>query len=139
MTIPPDLGRLPTRVEAIETRVTASTVPSRKEPQMFFELRQYSIRPGKKDEWVRMMEDEIIPFQQSQGMVIVGSFTGEEDESVYVWVRRFDSEEERERLYEAVYQSDHWKNDIGPRIPDLMDRDKINVQRIEPTKLSALR
>jgi len=106
---------------------------------MFFELRQYSIRPGKKDEWVRMMEDEIIPFQQSQGVVIVGSFTGEEDDSVYVWVRRFDSEEERERLYEAVYQSDHWKNDIGPRIPELMDRDKINVQRIEPTKLSALR
>ena len=106
---------------------------------MFFELRQYSIRPGKKDEWVRMVEDEIIPFQQSQGMVIVGSFTGEEDESVYVWVRRFDSEEERERLYEAVYQSDHWKNDIAPRIPELVDREKMNVQRIEPTKLSTLR
>ena len=48
--------------------------------RLFFELRQYLIRPGKKDEWVRLMEDEIIPFQQSQGMVIVGSFTGEEDE-----------------------------------------------------------
>ena len=34
---------------------------------MFFELRQYLIRPGKQDEWVRFMEDEIIPFQQSQG------------------------------------------------------------------------
>jgi hypothetical protein len=106
---------------------------------MFFELRQYSIREGKKDAWVRMMEDEIIPFQQSQGMVIVGSFTGEEDDSVYVWIRRFDSEEEREVLYEKVYQSDKWLNDIGPRIPELMDRDKINVQRIEATKVSALR
>ena len=106
---------------------------------MFFELRQYVIQPGKKDEWVRMMEDEIIPFQQSQGMVIVGSFTGEEDDSVYVWIRRFDSEAEREVLYEKVYESDHWKNDIGPRIPELMDRSGINVQRIEATKLSALR
>lgn len=106
---------------------------------MFFELRQYSIREGKKDAWVRMMEDEIIPFQQSQGMVIVGSFTGEEDDSVYVWIRRFDSEEEREVLYEKVYQSDKWLNDIGPRIPELMDREKIQVQRIEPTKISALR
>ena len=106
---------------------------------MFFELRQYVIRPGKKDEWVRMMEDEIIPFQQSQGMVIVGSFTGEEDDSVYVWIRRFDSEAEREVLYGKVYESDHWKNDIGPRIPELMDRSGINVQRIEATKLSALR
>lgn len=106
---------------------------------MFFELRQYSIRPGKKDAWVRMMEDEIIPFQQSQGMVIVGSFTGEEDDSVYVWIRRFDSEEEREQLYEKVYQSEKWLNDIGPRIPELMDREQIQVQRIEPTKVSALR
>lgn len=106
---------------------------------MFFELRQYLIRPGKKDEWVRLMEDEIIPFQQSQGMVIVGSFTGEEDESTYVWIRRFDSEAEREELYAKVYDSDHWKNDIGPRIPELMDREQMNVQRIEPTKISALR
>lgn len=106
---------------------------------MFFELRQYHIRSGKKDAWVRMMEDEIIPFQQSQGMVIVGSFTGEEDDSVYVWIRRFDSEEERKELYEKVYQSETWLNDIGPRIPELMDREQINVQRIEPTKVSALR
>lgn len=106
---------------------------------MFFELRQYRVRPGKQAEWVRMMEDEIIPFQQSQGMVILGSFTGEEDDSVYVWIRRFDSEQQREQLYEKVYQSDHWKQNIGPRIPDMIDREAINVQRIEPTPISALR
>ncbi len=106
---------------------------------MFFELRQYSILPGKKNEWVQLMETEIIPFQQSKGMVILGSFTGEDDESVYVWIRRFDSEQERETLYEAVYQSEHWKNIIAPKIETLMDRSKINVQRIEPTKLSSLR
>jgi hypothetical protein len=106
---------------------------------VFFELRQYRVRPGKQAEWVRMMEDEIIPFQQSQGMVILGSFTGEEDDSVYVWIRRFDSEQQREQLYEKVYQSDHWKQNIGPRIPDMIDREAINVQRIEPTPISALR
>ena len=72
-------------------------------------------------------------------MVIVGSFTGEVDESTYVWIRRFDSEEEREQLYAKVYDSDHWKTNIAPRIPDLMDRDGMNIQRIEPTKISALR
>ena len=36
-------------------------------------------------------------------------------------------------------RSDKWKNEIGPKIPELMDREQINVQRIEPTKLSALR
>jgi hypothetical protein len=42
-------------------------------------------------------------------MVIVGSFVGQEEEDLYVWIRRFDSEEERKRLYDTVYESDHWK------------------------------
>ena len=47
----------------------------------FYELRQYLVRPGKMDEWVKIMEEEIIPFQVSKGMVICGSFRGETDES----------------------------------------------------------
>ena len=105
---------------------------------MFFELRQYAIRPGKQAEWVDLMETEIIPFQVAQGMVILGSWVGEEDDSVYVWLRRFQDEAERERLYEAVYGSDHWKNVIGPKIPDLMDRDAIQVTRIEATPKSGI-
>ena len=68
----------------------------------FYELRQYKVRPGKMDEWVKIMEEEIIPFQVSKGMVICGSFRGETDPSVYVWLRRFESEAEREALYKAV-------------------------------------
>lgn len=105
---------------------------------MFFELRQYKIRPGKQAEWVRLMEEEIIPFQTAQGMSIRGSWVGEEDESQYFWMRGFANEEERERLYAAVYESDTWKNVIGPKIPDLMDRDAIQVTRIVPTPASAI-
>ena len=102
----------------------------------FYELRQYKILPGKMDDWVRMMEDEIIPFQVAQGMVITGSYRHEEDETVYIWMRRFESEEHRKKLYAAVYESDFWKNDIAPRIPSLMDRSAIDVKRIVPTALS---
>ena len=93
----------------------------------FYELRQYKILPGKMDAWVELMESEIIPFQTAQGMVITGSYRGEEDDSVYVWTRRFADEAEREALYAAVYESDRWKNDIGPKIPDLMDPSAIQV------------
>ena len=61
----------------------------------FYELRQYTIKPGKMTEWITLMEGEIIPFQVAQGMVITGSFRGEEDDSVYIWMRRFQSEEKR--------------------------------------------
>lgn len=102
----------------------------------FYELRQYKVRPGKMAEWLKVMEEEIIPFQISKGMVITGSYQGEEDDSVYIWMRRFESEADRERLYEAVYQSDFWKNEMAPRIPDLLDREAAHIQRIVPTSLS---
>ena len=109
-------------------------VPQDSETDMaFYELRQYKILPGKMDDWVQLMEGEIIPFQAAQGMDITSSFRGEEDDTIYIWMRRFQSEEERVRLYEAVYQSDHWKNEIGPRIPELMDRSAVQVTRLVAT------
>jgi hypothetical protein len=105
---------------------------------MFFELRQYRTHSGQRNNWVKYMEEIIIPFQVSKGMVIVGSFVGEQEENLYVWIRRFESESERERLYKAVYQSDEWLNNIGPKIPEMLDRDKIVVTRIEPTAASVI-
>ena len=99
----------------------------------FYELRQYHVRPGKMAEWLKIMEGEIIPFQVAKGMVITASFKGESDDSVYVWMRRFESESQKEALYKAVCESDHWKKEIAPRIPDLLDREKIVVTRIVPT------
>ena len=106
---------------------------------MIFELRQYVVRPGQQKAWVKCMEEEIIPFQVKMGMVILGSFVGEEDASVYVWIRRFESEAERKRLYDAVYQSDYWKNEIAPRVPNCLDRSAMVVTRIIPTAKSTLR
>ena len=102
----------------------------------FYELRQDSVRPGKADEWVKIMEEEIIPFQVSKGMVITASYRGETDESVYVWVRRFDSEEQRVQQYKDVYESDFWKTKIAPRVPACLDREKNVVTRLVPTPRS---
>ena len=105
---------------------------------MFFELREYRALPGRRQDWVDFMEQTIIPFQVSKGMVILGSFVGQEEDDLYIWIRRFENESERERLYESVYESDTWKNDIGPKIPDMMDRSKIVVRRIEASSRSVI-
>lgn len=106
---------------------------------MLFELREYRTRPGQRDQWVRFMEEVIIPFQISKGMVVVASFIGEEEDDLYVWIRRFDDEEQRTRLYEAVYESPVWKNEISPQIPEMMIRERIKVTRLCPTPRSILR
>ncbi len=104
----------------------------------FYELRQYKVRPGQMDAWLKIMEDEIIPFQVAKGMVITGSFRGEDDESVYVWIRRFENEEQRAALYDAVYGSTEWTEGISPRLNDVLDRKAMVVTRIEPTRMSIL-
>jgi len=105
---------------------------------MFFELREYRTVPGQRENWVRFMEEVIIPFQASKGMVIAGSFVGQEDDDLYVWMRRFESEEERERQYKAVYESDTWKNEISPKVGGMLDREATRITRIEATPKSVI-
>ncbi len=105
---------------------------------MFFELRQYRMKAGQKENWIKCMEEEIIPYQVSKGMVILGSFVAQEEKDLYVWIRRFESEEERKRLYEAVYENDYWKNEIGPRVSEMIDPDAIHVTRLEATPKSVI-
>ncbi len=105
---------------------------------MLFELRQYKIQAGRMDDWVRLMEEEIIPFQVAQGMVILGSFRGEAEPDTYVWIRRFADEAERARLYGAVYQSDHWREKIAGPVSEMLIREEIKVTRLTPTPKSPI-
>lgn len=104
----------------------------------FYELRQYTVRPGQMDTWLKIMEEEIIPFQVAKGMVISASFRGEEDDSVYVWIRRFESEEHRQALYDAVYGTTEWTDGISPRLNDVLDREAMVVTRLTATQMSIL-
>jgi NIPSNAP len=108
------------------------------ETKAFYELRQYQAQPGKRNELVQFMEQVIIPFQISKGMVVTGSFVDEQNEDGFVWIRRFENETHREQTYAATYESDVWKTEILPIINGLLIREKIVVNRLIPTPGSAL-
>jgi hypothetical protein len=58
----------------------------------------------------------------------------EEDPDLYIWIRRFEDEEERKRLYAAVYESDTWKNEIAPKTAQLNIREQMVITRLNPTR-----
>jgi hypothetical protein len=105
---------------------------------MLYELRQYRVKKGKMKQWLRLMEEEIKPFQVSQGMVIPADFTAPKDADLYVWLRRFKNEAERKTLYRRVYQSDHWKKVLAPKIDAVLDTKSIVVTQLVPTSRSVL-
>ena len=110
----------------------------RRRRTLFFELRQYRTKPGQRENWVKFMEEVIIPFQASRGMVVTGSFTGQEEDDLYVWIRRFSNEEEKESQYRAVYDSDTWQNEISPRVREMLDTTKTHITRLEATSKSLM-
>ncbi len=105
---------------------------------MVFEMRQYRIKNGKRDQWVKLMEERIIPFQTSKGVVVVGSFVAVEEDDLYVWIRRFENEAERKRLYQEVYESEFWINEIKPQSELLLDRESIINTLLQATPKSVL-
>lgn len=105
----------------------------------FFELRFYPVRPGCLEKLVDWMEGRVIPFQASKGMVAVASFVACEADEEYVWIRRFESEAERSRLYDEVYGSREWIEEIGPVNGTLIYRERIRVVRMTATPRSVIR
>ena len=85
----------------------------------FFEVRLYQVNQGKIEEWIEFMDETIIPFQVSKGMVINGSFVMDSTDefaivdgertmttspkgSTYVWIRRFESLQQKKELYYLI-------------------------------------
>jgi hypothetical protein len=95
---------------------------------MFFELRQYRILPGKRDEWVTVMEERIILGQTAMGA---------QEDDLYVWIRRFESEEQFTAFSSAYCGSEEWKNELQPKAKEMIASTAIT--RIEATPKSVIR
>ena len=122
----------------------------------FFELRIYEVYPNKISDWVEFMNKEIIPFQEERGMEINGTFImdstdqffkeGEERKmrsefkgSTYVWIRRFQSQEHKKKLYKSVYESNEWVNYYRPRVSEMINLNSIIVHNLSATEMSLLK
>ncbi|HWT00308.1 MAG TPA: NIPSNAP family protein [Pyrinomonadaceae bacterium] len=79
---------------------------------MIVEVRGYRIRPGRRAEFIRLFETRAVPALRSHGMKILGPLIDLENPNKFVWLRSFPSLEERERMRDAFYESELWKNEL---------------------------
>lgn len=100
------------------------------------ELREYKIKPGKKAQWLKWMEEEILPLQRSKGMKIVSTYThqGLDGADYFIWLREFDDEESRQKITAATYD-EHWVSYIRPKVFQLIEQDSVKVRVLNQEQL----
>jgi len=79
---------------------------------MIVEVRSYRIKPGRRQEFIKFFETRAVPALRSYGMQILGPMLHLENPNKFVWLRSFPSLEERERMRDAFYGGEIWKNEL---------------------------
>ena len=88
---------------------------------MIVEVRSYRIKPGHRDEFIKLFETRAIPAQREYGMNVIGPFLDVENPNKFVFLRNFPSLEERDRIKEAFYSGPLWKNELEALAMPLLD------------------
>ena len=99
---------------------------------MIVEIRTYKVKQGMRDRFLEFFERKAVPLQRSKGMRILGPLVDLENQDVFVWMRAFPSLEERERMTDALYESDEWKNGLRAIALPMLDSYSVALTVMPP-------
>ncbi len=94
-----------------------------------FELRQYLLRPGTRDDFIDHFERHLIEPQQAAGMHLIGQFRDRDRPDVFVWIRGFVDMDERRRALESFYLGPAWAEHRGVMNSMMIDSDDVLLLR----------
>ncbi|MER8907458.1 NIPSNAP family protein [Mesorhizobium sp. M0854] len=72
------------------------------------ELRQYTLKPGRRETLIGIFDGHLIEGQESAGMTIIGQFRDLDWPDMFVWLRGFDGMEARKNALTAFYDGPVW-------------------------------
>lgn len=93
------------------------------------ELRQYTLRPGRRDELIEVFEARLLDPQIEDGMTIGGLFRDLEDPARFVWQRGFPDMDSRRRSLSAFYGGDTWQAHGPAANATMLDSDDVLLLR----------
>lgn len=94
------------------------------------ELRQYTLKPGRRDDLIGLFEREFVETQEAEGMDIIATFRDLADPDRFVWLRGFADMEARARSLAAFYGGPVWKAHRNAANDTMIDSD--NVLLLKP-------
>ena len=109
---------------------TNATAESETHPDTIVELRQYTLRGGKRDTLIKMFEESFQQPQNDGGMHVIGTFRDLDDPDRFVWLRGFRDMASRPQVLSAFYSGPDWKAKRTEANATMLDSD--NVLLLKP-------
>jgi hypothetical protein len=72
------------------------------------ELRQYTLKPGRREDLIDVFDRYLVEGQESVGMTVIGQFRDRRRPDRFVWLRGFPNMEARRKALEAFYDGPVW-------------------------------
>ena len=93
------------------------------------ELRQYALKPGRRDGLIDLFERELVESQEAEGMAIIGTFRDAGDTDRFVWMRGFPDMESRAKSLAAFYGGPVWRQHREAANSTMIDSDNVLLLR----------
>ena len=87
---------------------------------MILEIRHYTLKPGKREEFITYFETRNREAQREAGMLVWGPVRDLEHPDKVHWMRAFADEAARERLKEAFYNGPVWLEEVEAKAMPLI-------------------
>ena len=100
------------------------------------EIRIYTIKDGLREEFASFFE-KTLEAQRRHGLEVAGHFRSLDDDNVFVWLRRFNNQEERLRSSRNFYLGTDWMGSRNAEAARYIE--STEVMLVEPTSTSGLR
>jgi len=89
------------------------------------ELRQYTLRGGRRDELIELFEREFIESQDEVGAHVIGTFRDRDDPDRFVWLRGFADMARRAKALTDFYTGPVWKAHRQAANATMLDSDNV--------------
>jgi hypothetical protein len=93
------------------------------------ELRQYTLRPGRRDALIELFDREFVETQEAEGMAILGQFRDLDRPDRFVWLRSFPDISTRAAALTAFYTGPVWKEHAAAANATMLDIDDVLLLR----------
>jgi len=108
---------------------TRAAAPSLLEDCAVIELRDYTLRPGRRDELIALFEREFIETQEAAGARVIAQFRDLDRPDHFVWLRGFADMTARKRALEAFYGGASWATHRDAANATMIDSDDVRLLR----------